>query len=85
MDGYQICRTIKRAKKTKGTPVIMLTGKASPIDRVKGKLVGCDAYLTKPVDHVKFDKVVQTYLPRKEESALKSRNIPWQATPSRLR
>lgn len=62
MDGYQICRTIKRDKRTKGTPVIMLTGKSSPFDRVRGKLAGCDTYLTKPVDQVKFDKVVNRLL-----------------------
>jgi len=40
----------------------MLTGKSSPFDRVKGKLAGCDTYLTKPVDHVTFEKVVNKYL-----------------------
>ena len=66
MDGYKICRTIKRDKRTKGTPVIMLTGKSSPFDRVKGKLAGCDTYLTKPVDHATFEKVVHKYLSRGE-------------------
>ena len=61
MDGYQICRTIKRDKRTKGTAVIMLTGKSSPFDRVKGKLAGCDTYLTKPVDHITFQQVVRQY------------------------
>ena len=62
MDGYQICRKIKRDRRTKRTPVIMLTGKSSPFDRVRGKLAGCDTYLTKPVDQVKFDKVVNKLL-----------------------
>jgi len=62
MDGYKLCRAIKRDKRTKGTPVIMLTGKSSPFDRVKGKLAGCDTYLTKPVDHNTFEDVVQRYL-----------------------
>jgi len=62
MDGYKICKTIKRDKRTKGTPVIMLTGKSSPFDRVRGKLAGCDTYLTKPVDHATFEKVVRKYL-----------------------
>ena len=62
IDGYQICRRIKRDKRTKDTPVIMLTGKSSPFDRVKGKLAGCDTYLTKPVNQAKFDKVVNKLL-----------------------
>jgi twitching motility two-component system response regulator PilG len=62
MDGYKICREIKRNKRTKNTPVIMLTGKSSPFDKVKGKLAGCDAYLTKPVDDKTFNEVVYKYL-----------------------
>lgn len=62
MDGYQICKAIKRDKRTKGVPVVMLTGKSSPFDRVRGKLAGCDTYLTKPVDLPKFKDVVKQYL-----------------------
>lgn len=65
MDGYQICKTIKRDKRTKVVPVVMLTGKASPFDRVRGKLAGCDTYLTKPVDLPTFKEVVQQYLVQK--------------------
>ncbi|MEN8167461.1 MAG: response regulator [Pseudomonadota bacterium] len=68
MDGYKICREIKRNKRTKMTPVIMLTGKSSPFDRVKGKLAGCDTYLTKPVDDTTFDEVVQKYLKKRRAS-----------------
>lgn len=62
IDGYQICKTIKREKRTKNIPVVMLTGKSSPFDRVRGKLAGCDTYLTKPVDLPTFKEIVQQYL-----------------------
>jgi len=62
MDGYQICKTIKREKRTKNIPVVMLTGKSSPFDRVRGKLAGCDTYLTKPVDLPTFKDIVKQYL-----------------------
>ena len=62
VDGYEVCKHIKRDKKTKHIPVIMLTGKSSPFDKVKGKLAGCDTYLTKPVEHEEFQKVVSGYL-----------------------
>ena len=68
MDGYKICREIKRNKRTKRTPVIMLTGKSSPFDIVKGKLAGCDTYLTKPVDGATFKEVVQKYLQKSASS-----------------
>jgi twitching motility two-component system response regulator PilG len=53
-DGYQVCKEIRRNPTTKQTPVIMLTSKSSPFDRVRGSLVGCSAYLTKPVDYRAF-------------------------------
>ena len=62
VDGYEVCKRIKRDKKTKHIPVIMLTSKSSPFDKVKGKLAGCDSYLTKPVEHEEFQKVVSGYL-----------------------
>ena len=62
IDGYQICKTIKKDKARKKTPVIMLTSKSSPFDRVKGALAGCDTYLTKPVKQSAFQKTVRKYL-----------------------
>lgn len=62
VDGYQICKTIKKDKARKKTPVIMLTSKSSPFDRIKGALAGCDTYMTKPVKQNSFQKAVKKYL-----------------------
>ncbi len=62
IDSYTVCKKVKRNKKTKHIPVIMLTSKSSPFDKVKGKLAGCDSYLTKPVKHEEFQKIVTGYL-----------------------
>ncbi len=62
IDGYKVCKTIKRLPQTRLTPVIMLTGKSSPFDRVRGTLAGCDSYLTKPVEREAFEKTVKRYL-----------------------
>lgn len=59
IDGYQICKLIKRDKARKKTPGIMLTSKSSPFDRVKGALAGCNTYLTKPVKQDTFQKTVK--------------------------
>ncbi len=56
--GYQVCKDIRSNPKTKKTPVIMLTSKSSPFDRVRGSLAGCSAYLTKPVDYNEFREAV---------------------------
>lgn len=62
IDGYQVCRAIKKDKLRKHTPVVMLTGKSSTFDRVKGSLAGCDTYLTKPVENAVFQNVITKYL-----------------------
>ena len=61
-DGYQVCKDIRKNPGTRQTPVIMLTSKSSPFDRVRGSLVGCSAYLTKPVDYNAFRAAVSKYL-----------------------
>jgi two-component system, cell cycle response regulator len=51
IDGYEACRRIKaRARSGNAPPIVMLTSKSSPFDRIRGKMAGCDAYLTKPVE-----------------------------------
>jgi len=62
VDGYEVCKAIKRDRERKFTPVIMLTGKSSPFDRVKGKLSGCDTYLTKPVSLDEFNRTLNKCL-----------------------
>jgi two-component system cell cycle response regulator len=61
-DGYHVCREIRKSPRTRQTPVIMLTSKSSPFDKVRGSLVGCSAYLTKPVDYTAFRETVGKYL-----------------------
>lgn len=61
-DGYQVCKEIRKNPMTRQTPVIMLTSKSSPFDRVRGSLVGCSEYLTKPVDYNAFRQVVGKYV-----------------------
>jgi len=60
-DGYQVCKTLKRDPAFKHMPVVMLTSKSSPFDKVRGSLAGCDTYLTKPVDKETFTAVVGKY------------------------
>ncbi len=48
LDGYQTCALIKRHEKYRATPVIMLSSKDGVFDRARGRMVGCDQYLTKP-------------------------------------
>ena len=48
MDGYQLCNQLRAASNF--TPVLMLTARQRPEDRVQGLEAGADDYLTKPFD-----------------------------------
>ncbi|MEZ5661628.1 MAG: response regulator [Burkholderiaceae bacterium] len=48
LDGYQTCAMIKKSPRFGDTPVVMLSSKDGLFDRARGRLVGCDRYLTKP-------------------------------------
>ena len=48
MDGYELARRV-RAKRL-GTPILMLTARASLEDRIRGLDAGADYYLPKPFD-----------------------------------
>lgn len=62
-DGYQACKAIKSFESTKQTPVILLTSKNSPIDKIHGIMSGCDKYLTKPVRSSELDGLLRSYFP----------------------
>lgn len=65
--GYLICKDIKL--KNKQTVAIMLTGKATQADKIKGSLAGCDDYLIKPVGRITFQNAVKKYIPLKNTNA----------------
>jgi len=59
VDGYEGCRRIKAMLRgARSLPVVMLTSKSSPFDRIRGKMAGCDAYLTKPIDPKQLGEVL---------------------------
>ena len=48
MDGYEVCRLLRKEPSTADIKVIMLTAMAQDIDRCKALEVGADEYMTKP-------------------------------------
>ena len=63
IDGYQVCKLIKGNRISKDVKVVMLTSRDSPFDKIRGKMAGCDAYLTKPVDEDKLMNTIVRFLP----------------------
>ncbi|MBN1681639.1 MAG: response regulator [Anaerolineae bacterium] len=49
MDGFQVCRRLKRDPATQNIPIIMLTEKASASATVSGLNAGADDYIPKDI------------------------------------
>ena len=60
--GYNILPQLKEMPHIKDLPVVMLTGKTAPSDRMKGMLAGSNEYLTKPFNPQKLLSVIRGYL-----------------------
>lgn len=50
MDGYQLCKMIRGNIVTRNVPIIMLSGKDGIFDKLRGRMVGATAYITKPFE-----------------------------------
>lgn len=50
MDGFEVCKNLRRSIKTKNIPTILLTAKGTLEDKVIGFSSGADDYLVKPFD-----------------------------------
>jgi DNA-binding response OmpR family regulator len=48
MDGYAVCKVLKNTAETASLPIVMLTAKGEPSERIKGLELGADDYLVKP-------------------------------------
>ena len=48
LDGYQTVAIIRRNVRFADTPVVMLSSKDGVFDKARGRMVGCQEYLTKP-------------------------------------
>lgn len=61
LDGYQVL------EQSGETPVIFLTAKSEPLDRVKGLTMGADDYITKPFEMMELLARVQAVLRRTQK------------------
>lgn len=50
MNGFDVCRTVKRELAMDDVYIVMLTAKGQEFDRQRGAEVGADVYMTKPFD-----------------------------------
>jgi len=63
LDGLALCRRIKHAPPTgaRAPVVVLVSTHGEPVDRVRGTLAGCDAYLTKPLDEALLLRTLEDF------------------------
>ncbi|MEM6502453.1 MAG: response regulator [Cyanobacteria bacterium P01_C01_bin.89] len=62
MDGLEFCRVLRKSPKYRQVPVVVLTSRTKPFDRVQGAIAGATAYLTKPIQPSLVLETLNRYL-----------------------
>jgi len=68
-DGLELCRELRGAAKTRQLPLLMLTARGEPMDRIVGLELGADDYLPKPFEPRELLARVKALLRRASPSA----------------
>ena len=66
LDGFEVCKRLKRDPESRLTPVVLLTGLGAVDDRVRGIEAGADDFLSKPFERVELVARVRSLLRVKE-------------------
>jgi len=66
VDGFELCRQIRRSEALNRTPVLFLTARSDEVDRVLGLEIGGDDYMTKPFSPRELVARVKAHLRREE-------------------
>src|SRR5512132_2449039 len=66
VDGFELCRQIRRSAVIGRTPVLFLPARSDEVDRVLGLEIGGDDYMTKPFSPRELIARVKAHLRREE-------------------
>ena len=78
LDGFAVLRELRAFS---AVPVIMLTARDEPIDRVRGLETGADDYMAKPFDHLELMARVRAVLRRLDVKAPAPGRAPYRNGP----
>ena len=59
LDGYQVLKIIKNDERLKAIPVVVLTTTDNPHEVAKCYELGCNVYITKPVEYEQFSDAIR--------------------------
>ncbi|MFM2294384.1 MAG: hypothetical protein RLZZ350_797 [Verrucomicrobiota bacterium] len=75
LDGFEVCKLLRRDPATAAIPILMLTAKAAEIDRVLGLELGGDDYVTKPFSPRELVLRIKKILARGQPAAVVKKDI----------
>ncbi len=75
IDGWEVCRELRRSPLTEALPIIMLTARDDLIDRILGLELGADDYLTKPFNPRELVARVRAVLRRTTRSGAPGKTL----------
>lgn len=80
MDGYALARTLRHHQAFQAVPIILLSGHTGTLDKLRGRLAGATAYVTKPFQPAQVLEVLRAHLvpplPPAHEQAFPSTHQP---------
>jgi len=75
ISGIEVCKILKKDKKLRSIPVIMLTAKGEEEDKIRGLDSGADDYMTKPFSHLELKARINAILRRSKAESFKDEII----------
>ncbi len=66
MNGFEVCRELKRNPKTDNIYIIMLTALNDVEDRIRGFKVGADSFISKPANYNELKYIIASRVKRKQ-------------------
>ena len=78
LDGFEVCKELKRDPKTAAAPIIMLTARGEEVDRIVGLELGADDYVVKPFSPrelvLRLRSVLKRHAPEPEKRQVLARD-----------
>ncbi len=62
LDGYEVIRLLKARPSLQDTSLVILSARDGVLDRLKGRLLGVQTYLTKPFKTEQVLSVIRAYV-----------------------